>query len=261
MRADVNDAHWTERLSEYLDGDLTAAEQRAADHHLATCAPCAATLAELRAVVAEARALEPPLPELDLWPAIARRLEPRRGWRERLATLLSGRRFTLTLPQLATAAAALVAVTGLATWLAVQRPGAQAPATGPVASRTLAGRTTPAPVPAPETGPERRVSEFVETSPATDPGAVRLASFDASRYDAAVAELERVLSEQRGQLDTATVRILEQNLAIIDRAVEDARRALEADPANPYLNGHLAQQMMAKIRLLQRAAGVVAAHG
>jgi hypothetical protein len=260
MRQDVNDGHWTERLSEYLDGDLSATERRAVEAHLATCAACAETLAELRAVVVQARALESPAPEIDLWPAIARRLEPRLGWRERLAGFLGGARLTLTLPQLAAAAAALIAVTGFASWLAFQRPAVSVPGTGAPTSRPLAGSTqgpvarTPAASPAPGAG-------FSETAHATDPGQARLASFDATRYDAAVAELERVLSEHRSQLDTATVRILEQNLAIIDRAVEDARRALEADPANPYLNGHLAQQMRAKIRLLQVAANVVAAHG
>ena len=86
------------------------------------------------------------------------------------------------------------------------------------------------------------------------------ASFDEARYDAAVAELQRVLYEHRAELDTATVRILEQNLALIDRATEEARRALAADPANPYLHGHLAEQMMRKIRLLKLATEVVAAH-
>jgi hypothetical protein len=260
VRQDVNQGHWTDRLSEYLDGDLSAAERRAVEAHLATCERCAGTLVELRAVVAQARSLEAPEPEIDLWPAIARRLEPRLGWRERLAGLLGGRRFALTLPQLATAAAALIAVTGVATWLAFQRPAVSVPGAGSLASRPVAGGNPADVARPPATSPASR-GGFPETAPATDPGQARLASFDATRYDAAVAELERVLSEHRSQLDTATVRILEQNLAIIDRAVEDARRALEADPANPYLNGHLAQQMMAKIRLLQVAANVVAAHG
>jgi hypothetical protein len=100
--------------------------------------------------------------------------------------------------------------------------------------------------------------------PATPPNGVpdaAVAAFDETRYDAAVAELERVLREHGSELDTTTVRILQQNLEIIDRAIEQARRALLADPANPYLNGHLAAQMKLKIRLLQRATEVVAAHG
>ena len=39
---------WNDRLSEYLDGELTPGERVALEAHLATCRECAATLAELR---------------------------------------------------------------------------------------------------------------------------------------------------------------------------------------------------------------------
>ncbi len=52
------------------------------------------------------------------------------------------------------------------------------------------------------------------------------ASFDDTEYDAAVADLQRALQSGRGQLDPATVKVVEENLAIIDQAVDDARRAL-----------------------------------
>ena len=79
------------------------------------------------------------------------------------------------------------------------------------------------------------------------------------RADSAIADLERVLAEQRGHLDTATVRILEQNLALIDRAIEQARSALSKDPSDPYLNDHLARTMRTKIEVLRRAADLAAA--
>ena len=78
-------------------------------------------------------------------------------------------------------------------------------------------------------------------------------------YDAAVRDLERVLAEGRGRLDTATVRVLEQNLRIIDLAITECRRALAADPASPYLNAHLAQTMKQKLELLRQAARLAAA--
>lgn len=43
---------WTERLSEYLDGELDPADREALERHLAQCADCRRALAELRAVVA-----------------------------------------------------------------------------------------------------------------------------------------------------------------------------------------------------------------
>ena len=45
----------------------------------------------------------------------------------------------------------------------------------------------------------------------------------------------------------------ELDLARIDVAIEEARAALEADPANAYLNAHLANTMQQKLLLLQQA--------
>jgi hypothetical protein len=78
-------------------------------------------------------------------------------------------------------------------------------------------------------------------------------------YDAAVAELENVLERNRNQLDSTTVRVLEQNLAIIDRAINDARAALGQEPANPYLSRYLDQAMQKKVQLLRRATSVMRA--
>ena len=71
-------------------------------------------------------------------------------------------------------------------------------------------------------------------------------------------QLERVLAEDRGRLDSTTVRVIEQNLAVIDRAIADARRALAADPGNPYLSTYLAHTMRRKIDLLRQAATIAA---
>jgi hypothetical protein len=224
--------HWIDRLSEYLDGELAAGEVRALEAHLTACPTCASTLEQLRVVVAKARDLEALPPETDPWPAIDARLRPRpAGLWPRLAERFDrfGRRFSLTIPQLAAAGVALVMLSAGTMWLVLHR--------SPV-------RVAPAPATAPVVG-------AIPTEPA---------SFDESRYDAAVAELQQVLNEHRAELDTATVRILEQNLALIDRATEEARRALRADPANSYLHGHLAEQMMRKVRLLQLATEVVTAH-
>lgn len=238
---------WTDRLSEFVDGSLDAGEAMALEAHLAECRECAAALAALRAVTARALALEPREPERDLWPAIASRLEPRdarRPWfaalrglvggRERRAGAPSGlagalralteRRLTLSLPQLAAASLALVLVSGGVTWMTL-RPG-------------------PGLAPAP-----------LASAPALSPDA---ATVGLAQYDAAIAELERALAARRGGLDTSTVRIVEQNLAVIDRAIADARRALAADPTDPYLHDHLASTMRRKLGLLRRATAAAA---
>src|SRR6266496_5228482 len=63
---------WTNRLSEYLDGDLPEKELAGLEAHLPGCADCRATLQQLRRVVARAQALDDRPPTADLWPAIAR---------------------------------------------------------------------------------------------------------------------------------------------------------------------------------------------
>ncbi len=53
--------------------------------------------------------------------------------------------------------------------------------------------------------------------------------------------------------------MIEKNLGIIDRAIRDAQSALAADPANSYLNLHLAQEMRRKLELLRQAAALAGA--
>src|SRR2546426_3045288 len=94
---------WTDRLSEYLDGELAAPERTALEAHLASCDGCRTTLDELRRVVTNARALDDRPPTADLWPAVAARigLSPR----ERARPVV--RRFFFTVPQLAAASVGL----------------------------------------------------------------------------------------------------------------------------------------------------------
>ena len=77
-----------------------------------------------------------------------------------------------------------------------------------------------------------------------------------AQYDAAVSDLEKALKQGRGRLDSSTIAIVEQNLQIIDRAIDQAREALAADPANTYLSGHLVEARRRKLDLLRRAAAL-----
>ncbi len=209
---------WTDRLSEYLDGDLTEQETSALEAHLDTCAACGETLAGLRRIVVRARSLEDRPPSRDLWSGVAARIGagPRR------------RRLSFSVPQLLAAGIALAVLSGGGAWLLHPDPAGVA-------------------VIRPTAGPQGAVP--VATVGA--PGAT------ARSYDAAVGDLERILAEGRGRLDSTTVRVLEQNLALIDRAIAQAQRAVAADSANFYLNTHLAETMRRKIDLLRQAAALV----
>jgi len=228
---------WTDRLSEYLDGELEARERARVEAHLAGCAECARTLAELKAVVARASRLPEYPPEADLWPGIERRLAPRRRLLDLRALLSGGPRVSVPIPQLLAAGLAVMLLTAGAVWLALER-------------RTTL-RVVPGPQPAPVAGLAAPDTIAPEAA-----GAVA-ADFGFSRYDAAIADLERTLSQHRGQLDPATVRVVELNLRLIDRAISQARRALESDPANPYLNNHLADQMRLKVDVLRQVTALI----
>src|SRR5512144_1370842 len=65
---------WTDRLSEYVDGELDAATVRALEAHLAGCADCRAIADDLRQVSAMGRTLPELPPATDLWPVIESRM-------------------------------------------------------------------------------------------------------------------------------------------------------------------------------------------
>ncbi len=104
-----------------------------------------------------------------------------------------------------------------------------------------------------------RAETAVAESEAGLAGPTAAARFAGSDYDAAVLELQRIVAERRDLLDEETVRSIEENLLIIDRAIAQARRALELDPASTYLNEHLVATMQQKLEFLRQAARMAGA--
>lgn len=225
---------WTDRLSEYLDGDLTEAERIVLERHLAACPRCSTTLADLSRVVLRARALPAPEPHQDLWDGIAERIAAGRATPATRAATggrpPARRRLSFAWPELAAAGIAIAAGSAGLAWWAAGRAAGTSPAPAPAVAPAPPGLATPA-----------------------------VLGSAARRYDAAVADLERVLAEGRGTLDRKTVEVLERNLAVIDRAIAEAERALAADPGNAYLNAHLARTMRRKLDLLRQAATLATA--
>ena len=219
---------WTDRLSDYLDDELPREERTELEAHLRHCVACGAVLADLKRIVARAQQLDDRPPERDLWPAIAARIGAGAGG--------TARRWAFSLPQLAAAGIALMAMSGGAAWLL--HPAATVP-------------TASSAAPAGPTWDARDADSQGVLAVAARPRAA------ARSYDAAVADLERVLEAGRGRLDTTTVRVIERNLATIDSAIAQAQRAVAADSANFYLNTHLAETMRRKLELLRQAAALV----
>jgi hypothetical protein len=71
--------------------------------------------------------------------------------------------------------------------------------------------------------------------------------------DEASAELRAALASQRDELDPATLAVVDENLRIIDRAIEDTRRALASDPDDEALRRSLVAVSEQRITLLRRA--------
>ena len=167
------------------------------------------------------------LPQRDLWAGVQARLEPRK----KVTT------FTFTLSQLAVAASLLIAVAAGSTWLVTERPAV----TGG--------------------GQAQQVIQAYGLPEDTTVGTIVPANFADAQFNAAVDDLERILREERGRLDPRTVLILERNLKAIDAAITEARMALEQDPANPFLNSHLADARRRKLDLLRHATELASTGG
>jgi hypothetical protein len=234
-----------ERFAAYIEGDLSAAEQTRAERHLAECATCAQTLVELRAIAGEAAQLPLLTPSRDLWAGIASRIStPVTPLESAPATVRRAPRREF---QYAIAAAALIAVTAGVTYMATARPGASGSAVARVAAATPAqirdSLTTPATggqtVPAAPGG--RLVTDKKEMS------ATRV-------YDGEIALLDSLVKTRRESLDPKTVKVIEHNLQIIDRAIAESRAALAKDPKSPLLTNRLDNVLGSKVELLRTVA-------
>lgn len=288
---------WTDRLSDFIDGELGPEAERALQAHLAQCAECARTADELRRVVASLGSLPDTPPEIDLWPGIEHRLTSRTVAASATPVISleqRRRRFSFTLPQLAAAGIAVVALSSMTVWLVLSH-GANpaAPAAAVATAQPTTSPAAPASRPAsPATGennpaagvpgavPQARSQQLAaSTTPAGSPRAAQAregesgrvrsgAAFASARtrrtesaadrqYDAAVADLQKIMRQHRSQLQPETIKAVEKSLNDIDKAIADARRALARDPADPYLNDHLAESMRLKLELLRQTAALV----
>jgi len=213
---------WTDRLSEYVDGELDAETRAALDAHLATCAKCRATRDELERVVARARRVGYREPANDLWGAIEASITA--------SAPRSGRRLvTLSWARLAMAAAIVAILAGGFAWAIASRRA-------PVIALVPSG-----------------------DSIAPDVRAPAAATLAVTSYRDAAADLERALAAGRSTLRPETMRVIEENLRAIDLAIAQTDSALRRDPGSAYLNQYLAATMQRKLKLLRRAVEITAA--
>lgn len=234
---DEHHDEWSELLSEHLDGSLSPEQALGMETHLRECDACTRLLGELSQVRDAARGLEDRPPARDLWPSIRGAIQPavledtggaspaqHRGWG------LVRRRVTLSLAELSLAAALVTIAAGGAAW----------------ALRPLT-RTAPAPT----AGPSGAPASFAGTPVVQGP--------EGSSGD--LEALRALLAQDRDRLSPRTVRILEKNLDLIDRAIRESTDALAQDPENPFLEEHLRRAYERRAEYLQEATALLETAG
>lgn len=211
----------TERLDDYVDGEVSEAEFQEVELHLAACEACREAERGLRAVVALAAALprQQPPPR-DLWPDIADQIA-----RERRFALLSsaGRPHLWWAAGLAAAATLVVAL-----WV--------------VPRGTSDGPTVAGPAPTPQ----------AVLRPASLGAGLESFQEGEREYQRATAELMAALDTRRASLPPETSAAIDENLRVIDLALAEIRAALESDPASPRLGRMLTSTHEKKIETLRR---------
>ena len=233
----------TERMNEALDGALTSAEMDALHAHVDGCAVCRNTYARLSEVTAAVRALpKAATPPDDLWAEIAGRIEAEPATEAEPAAVLRlptasdeshARRWSLSLTELAAAAAVVAFLSAGSVWIA------------------LGG------VPAEEAAVV--VADEAVGESALRGAAARAVSTDRARYGEAVAQLERVLDQGRAVLAPETLARIDESLSVLDAAIEEIEAALAEDPNSDLLLRMLASQQRTKLGILERAAAAVQA--
>lgn len=236
-------------LQDYWEGLLDPEAETAVQAHLESCPRCHQEFEDFSEFMTDLRALPTEAyPARDLWPQVAWRTREQSKSEDRAPTESAesrdrfggsealgrgvghgkrsqvSRRVSLPAWQLLAASIALIVISGGSVWAILSgSPGALELAT-------------------PKGGAMAQMVGWEEAY---------------GEYDQAVADLEAVLEKGREVLDPETIRVLEENLQSIDRAIQEAGDALMNDPASTLLQRFLADNLRKKVDLLRRAAGAV----
>ncbi len=246
-------------LLEYFEDTLDATDRARVEQHAAQCLPCGSLIRDVNGIRDDASVMADFSPPRDLWAGIETRIQPRVVSIETVRPAgRASRRW------LAAAAVLLVATTSTVTYLATSRsaggragggdsqPVAATNGVTPTENATVAGAPVESPIAGESDAGRSLVAQpagtLASASAAGAPGATELP------YDGEIRRLQSALVERRTQLDTATVRIVEENLRLIDTAVRQARAALASDPASGFLTEQFNNVLEKKVELLRTAA-------
>ncbi len=217
----------------YLERELADADRHWMEQHRAGCTHCDTMVRDVDALVADAAALPALSPSRDLWSGIAERLEapvvplPTRTAAAMPHTMRApSTRRGVSVRWFAVAATVLVTVSSAVTWR-IARSSADAASIVAANDRAMDSAANAA---------------FVPVVNASDV------------YEQEIAALRTIVNERFTELDSATVVVLQRNLAIIDKAIADSRKALTTDPNSRVLSSTLDRALETKLALMRRLA-------
>jgi hypothetical protein len=75
-------------------------------------------------------------------------------------------------------------------------------------------------------------------------------------FDREIGAMRNIIDQRRGDLDSATVAVLEKNLKVIDAAIAESKAALAKDPASAFLMDRLTHAYDTKLQLLSGVAAM-----
>ena len=223
-------------LPALLDGEVDAARRDALDAHAATCDDCRALAADLRRIAQTAATLERHAPPRDGWTRLSQRLASDPHFiaaKRRGSPAPDSPRAAHYWTWLAVAATLIMAVGVTLVFFKRGLDTAPRPRPGVVASQ---GNATP-----------NDLVESVESE-------LQLA---AEHYEKAISSLEQVASQSDSPLDAEVMATVRQNLAIIDRAIDDSRTALRSQPESQLAQESLFDAFRRKVSLLQNTIALM----
>lgn len=229
---------WANRLSEYLDDELTPTERAQLESHLEMCLKCRDELKGLRRILERMKSLEDQPPQADLWPTIGAQISTPGSVPE------SSRPDPVPEPSpLETAPTGRYRASRRWNFLAVLSPRLVAASIIALAVLTLSvvwlARTWQ---------PVSRPNTEISSNRFLDLAGITAQSIES--YQQTVTAW-RTLIEER-QLPSEVAEPLREHLDYFDQAVLETREALKENPDDAYLREHLSRMLRSQLRFLRR---------
>ena len=222
-------------IHELVDGTLGPIRRAELELHLESCDRCRALAADLQEIVRTAKSLDEITPPARVWTSLSAQLRAERGMTPPASTLVRHRSVALL-----AIAAALVLAVGASLFLLRTSP--VPPAASSTASTAPEPATAQSPAPAPgNAAPDDPVQSVVIELAATEKQFQRLVE----------------ASEASNSVDQKTAAAMQKNLQVMNEAINETRKALDADPQNAPARASLYEVLKQKIQFLQETIALM----